>query len=327
MQKLKRCAIVAAVAILFLAGVATAGAAGTQYPTRPITLVVPFPPGGSNDLMARIISKKLSQSLGQAVVIENRGGAAGNLGASDVARAVPNGYTILIVSSTFASNAALQKHIPYDAVKSFTPIGMLAKSPLVVTVNQQFPATTPQQMIDQIRRHPGVYNYGSGGVGSLSQVSMELLKVAGGDLKVTAVPYKGTGPALNDMMGNQIQIFIASAPILLPMVRGGKLKGIGITSLTASPVAPDLPVMATALPGYQYETWWGLLAPAGTPAPVVATLNKALNQLLVDPEIRKRFLDAGAEPTPGTPAQFAGRLAQDLQRVRELAKREHISAG
>ncbi len=296
------------------------------YPSRPITLVVPFPPGGSNDMMARIISKGLGEALRQPIVVDNRGGAGGNLGASAVARAAPDGYTLAIVSSTFASNAAIQPKIPYDAVKSFAPVGMLARSPLVVAVNLQFAAHNPRELLDVIRKNPGKYNYASGGSGSLSHFSTELLKVQAGGLEITHVPYKGTGPVLTDLIGNQTQVFIASAPILLPMVRSGKIRGVGITSLEPSAIAPDLLPVATAVPGYHYETWWGILAPAGTPAPVVEKLNTALNSTLRSAEVRASFLKEGAEPAPGTPAQFGSVIAQDLESLRTLARQQNIVA-
>lgn len=301
-------------------------AAQDNYPSRPITLVVPFPPGGSNDLMARIISKDLGESLGASIIIDNRGGAGGDLGAAYAARKAPDGYTLLIVSSTFASNAAIQPHLPFDAIKSFTPIGVLADSPLVVAVSNAFPAKTPRQLIDAIRAHPGKYNYGSSGVGSLNQFSAELLKVKGGDLKITHVPYSGTGPAMTDLIANRVQMFIASAPILLPMVRSGQIRGIGITSLQPSEVAPGLPTIASVLPGYQYETWWGILAPANTPAPIVQKVNAALNHLLADPEIRRKLMGQGAEPAPGTPEKFGSLIRDDIDLLRQLAAQQHIVA-
>ncbi|OZI32465.1 hypothetical protein CAL29_24345 [Bordetella genomosp. 10] len=294
------------------------------WPDKPVTLVVPFPPGGSNDIVARIISRDLAKALGQPIIIDNRGGAGGDLGAAYVARQKPDGYTLLITSSTFASNAAIRHNLPFDPIKSFAPIGSLAHSPLIVAVNNEFPASSPQELIARIREHPGKYNYASSGIGSLNQFSAELLKVRGGDLQIAHVPYKGVGSLVSDLIGDRVQVYIASAPVVLPMVNDGKIKGIGITSLAPSPVAPGLPTIASALPGYEYETWWGVLAPAGTPAPIVERVNAALNEVVADPEIKTQLLKQGAEPMGGTPARFAALIASEIKRLRELAAQQHI---
>ena len=306
-----------------LAGTAFAQAA---YPTKAITIVVPYPAGGSNDTFARQVAKELGDALKQPVIIDNRPGASGNTGTGQVAKAAPDGYTLVAVSSSMTTNAAVQSKLPFDPVKGLAPVAMFAKGPFIVAVNNEFPAKTPAELIDAIKAKPGQYNYASSGSGSVNQFGTELLKAKVGDLQIAHIPYKGMGPAVTDLVGNQTQLLISSGPSLLPMVRAGKLRAVGITSLKPSPIAPDLTPMATAVPGYEFELWWGLLAPAGTPADVVAKLNGAVNQILARPEITANFLREGAIATPLTPAQFGTVIAEDVERWKKLAKQQNITA-
>lgn len=303
-----------------------APAAAQAYPQGPITLVAPFPPGGSNDLFARHMSKDLGDALGQPIVIENRPGAGGTMGAALVSRAQPDGHTLMLVSSTFVTNAVTQASTPFDIFKDFTPVALLAKAPLIVTVNNDFPVRNPSELVALIRKNPGRYNYASAGPGSLNQFSMELLKSQAGGLDITHVPYRGGGPAVNDMIGNRTQVYITSAPAALPTVRTGKIKAIGVTSLAPSPIAPDLPTVASAVPGYEYQSWWAILGPAGTPAPVVEKLNAAINAVMTTPQIRESFLREGAQATPGTPAELAQLLSSEFARFKKLAQDQHIVA-
>jgi len=306
-----------------LAGTAFAQAA---YPTKAITIVVPYPAGGSNDTFARQVAKELGDALKQPVIIDNRPGASGNTGTGQVAKAAPDGYTLVAVSSSMTTNAAVQSKLPFDPVKGLAPVAMFAKGPFIVAVNNEFPAKTPAELIGAIKAKPGQYNYASSGSGSVNQFGTELLKAKVGDLQIAHIPYKGMGPAVTDLVGNQTQLLISSGPSLLPMVRAGKLRAVGITSLKPSPIAPDLTPMATAVPGYEFELWWGLLAPAGTPADVVAKLNGAVNQILARPEITANFLREGAIATPLTPAQFGTVIAEDVERWKKLAKQQNITA-
>jgi len=306
-----------------LAGTAFAQAA---YPTKAITIVVPYPAGGSNDTFARQVAKELGDALKQPVIIDNRPGASGNTGTGQVAKAAPDGYTLVAVSSSMTTNAAVQSKLPFDPVKGLAPVAMFAKGPFIVAVNNEFPAKTPAELIGAIKAKPGQYNYASSGSGSVNQFGTELLKAKVGDLQIAHIPYKGMGPAVTDLVGNQTQLLISSGPSLLPMVRAGKLRAVGITSLKPSPIAPDLTPMATAVPGYEFELWWGLLAPAGTPADVVAKLNGAVNQILARPEISANFLREGAIATPLTPAQFGTVIAEDVERWKKLAKQQNITA-
>jgi tripartite-type tricarboxylate transporter receptor subunit TctC len=296
------------------------------YPSKAITIVVPYPAGGSNDTFARQIAKELGDSLKQPVVIDNRPGASGNTGTAQVARAAPDGYTLVAVSSSMTTNAAVQSKMPFDPVKGLAPVAMFAKGPFIVAVNNDFPAKTPAELIAAIKAKPGQYNYASSGAGSVNQFGTELLKARVGDLQITHIPYKGMGPAVTDLVGNQTQLLISSGPSLLPMVRSGKLRAVGITSLAPSPIAPELPPMATAVPGYEFELWWGLLAPAGTPPEVVAKLNAAVNQALARPAVAANFLREGAIATPLSPAQFGKVIADDIERWSRLAKQQNITA-
>ncbi len=323
---LLRTALVLSCAFALAATLASAGAfAQTAYPTRPISLVVPYPPGGSNDVFARRLVKGLGEVLGQTVVIENKPGAAGNIGTAFVAKAAPDGYTLAAISSSMTSNAAVQANLPFDPVKSFAPVAQIAKGPFIVAVNQEFPARTPAEFLAVIKRHPGKFNYASSGTGSSNQFATEAFKLLTGTF-IVHVPYRGMGPAVTDLAGNQIQMLFASGPSLLPQIRSGKLRAIGITSLAKSPVAPELTPMSTVAPGYQFELWWGVLAPSGTPVEIVARLNAAINQVTGSPEMKQFFLNEGAEATPMTPAAFAAVIADDVPRWRMLARQQSITA-
>ena len=301
-------------------------AADAPYPSKPITMVVPYPPGGSNDVFARQVAKELGELLKQPVIVDNRPGASGNTGTAYAAKAAPDGYTVVAVSSSMTTNAAVQTKLPFDPVKSFAPVAMFAKGPFVVAVNNDFPAKTPAELVREVKAHPGQYNYATSGTGSVNHFATELLRSMVPGFDITHVPYKGQGPAVTDVIGNQVQMMISSGPSILPMVRGGKLRAIGITSLTPSPVAPELTPMATAVPGYEFDLWWGLLAPAGTPAAIVNQLNQAVNQVLAKPEIKASFLREGAIANPVTPAQFASTIERDVKRWQALAKERNIVA-
>ncbi|MBY4730397.1 tripartite tricarboxylate transporter substrate binding protein [Cupriavidus pauculus] len=312
--------------IAALGGLAAASGAMAEsaYPSKPITVIVPYPPGGSNDLFARIVAKEIGEELKQPVIIDNRPGASGNTGTGMVAKAAPDGYTLVAVSSSLTTNAAVQGKLPYDAVKSFAPVAMVAQGPFIVAVSNDFPAKSPQELIDTIRANPGKFNYASSGPGSVNQFGTELLKAKAGKLNITHVPYRGMGPAVTDLIGNQTQLLISSGPSLLPMVRAGKVRAVGITSLKPSPVAPELTPMASAVPGYEFELWWGFLAPAGTPPAIVARLNAAVNHALEKPAVKAAILKEGAEAKPVTPQQFAETIADDVARWKVLAKQQNI---
>lgn len=317
---------VAVAAMAVLASSTWLAHAQAPYPSKPITMVVPYPPGGSNDVFARQVAKELGDLLKQSVIVDNRPGASGNTGTGAVSKATPDGYTLVAVSSSMTTNAAVQTKLPFDAVKGFAPVAMFAKGPFVVAVNNDFDAKTPADLVRVVKANPGKFNYASSGTGSVNHFATELMRSMVPGFDITHIPYKGQGPAVTDVIGNQVQLLISSGPSILPMVRNGRLRAIGITSLAPSPIAPDLIPMATAIPGYEFDLWWGLLAPAGTPAEIVNKLNQAVNQVLTKPEIKANFLREGAMVNPITPAQFADVITRDVDRWKTLAKQRGIVA-
>ena len=322
---LLRRSLLCSAAALAVAGFAPLAQA-QQYPTKPITMVVPYPPGGSNDSFARQIAQELGDVLKQSVIVENRPGASGNTGTGQVAKAQADGYTLVAVSSSMTTNSAVQTKMPFDPVKSFAPVAMFARGPFIVAVNNDFAARTPAELISAVKANPGKFNYASSGTGSVNHFATELLRSMAPGFDITHVPYKGQGPAVTDVIGNQVQLMISSGPSILPMVRNGKLRAIGITSLQPSPVAPDLTPMAAAVPGYEFDLWWGLLAPAGTPAPIVNQLNQAVNQILASPQIKANFLREGALTSSISPQQFGEVIRNDVERWKKLAKDRNIVA-
>ena len=314
--------LAAASAALFHGPVALAQ---DKYPSKPITIVVPYPAGGSNDVFARMMGKALGDALKATVIIDNRPGASGNSGTGQVAKAAPDGYTLIAVSSSMTTNAAIQARLPFDPIKSFAPVAMFAKGPFIVAVNNDVPVKTPAELLATIKKQPGKLNYASSGIGSSNQFATEMLKAATGTF-VVHVPYRGMGPAVTGLIGGETQVLIASGPSLLQQVRGGRVRAVGITSLTPSPIAPDLTPMATAVPGYEFELWWGLLAPAGTPPAIVNQLNAEVNKALASAEIVAAFLKEGAVAAPLTPAQFAAVIAADIPRWQKIAKQQNIVA-
>lgn len=313
-------------AIAAAACLATGAFAQDAYPSKPITIVVPYPPGGSNDVFARSIARELGEVLKQPVIVDNRAGASGTTGTLAVVRAPADGYTLVAVSSSMTTNAAIQSKMPFDPVKNLAAVAMFADGPFIVAVNNEFPAKTPKDLVAAIRAKPGVYNYASSGTGSVNQFGTELLKAQAGNLFITHIPYRGMGPAVTDLIGGQTQVLMASGPSLLPMVRAGKVRAVGITSLKPSAIAPDLTPFSTAVPNYEFALWWGLLAPAGTPAPIVEKLNAAVNQVLGKQAIKDQFLREGAEARPMTAAQFSAVVARDIDRWKKLAKQQNIVA-
>ncbi len=294
-----------------------------SYPSKPITIVVPYAPGGSNDNFARVLGKGLSVALKQPVIIDNKPGASGNTGTAYVAKSAPDGYTLVAVSSSLVTNAAIQTRLPFEAARDLAPIAMLAKGPFIVAVNNQFPARTPAELINALKAAPGKYAYASSGIASTNQFATEQLKALSGTF-LLHVPYRGISPAVTDLIGNQVQVLISSGPSIMPFVRSGRLRGIAVTSAQPSPIAPDLPAMASAVPGYNFEAWWGLLAPAGTPPEIVNRLNTEVNKVLATPEFKDFLLSEGALPAPMTPAQFAATIAADIPRWKKLAQLQNI---
>ena len=293
--------------------------AGAQYPDRPIRLIVGFPPGGAADILGRIAAQRLSESLGQQVVVDNRGGAGGLIATETAARANPDGYTLLFTSIPHVINPHLYRKVSYDAIKDFTPIVQFVAVPLMMASNTAFPAKTVKEVIAAAKAQPGRINYGSGGSGSSSHLAMELFKsMAGADLN--HIPYKGTGPLITDLIGGQISVTIASAVPLSPQVKAGKLRGLAVTSPKRSPSFPDLPAIAEAVPGYEVVNWFGILAPAGTPPAIVARINQDFNAALASPKLREQLAAQGADATGGTSAEFAKIIRADFAKWAKVVK-------
>ncbi|MBT2302167.1 tripartite tricarboxylate transporter substrate binding protein [Variovorax paradoxus] len=302
------------------------GSASAQeaWPSRPITIVVPYPAGGSNDVFARAVGRRLSEALGQPVVIDNKPGAGGTLGTGTVAKAPADGYTLAAVSSSFVTNAAVQPRLPFDPVKSFAPVAMMAQGPFVVAVRADLPAKTPAELVALAKQRPGKLNYASSGPGSTNQFATELLKGSAG-IFITHIPYRGMAPATTDLMGGNVDVLIASGPSLQPALRSGKARAIGITSAKPSATAPELVPMAQAVPGYSFSIWWGLLAPAGTPPAVVQRLNAEVNKIVEGPEMKSFLQREGAEPAGLTAAQFAAQIQREIPYWQKVAKDAGIS--
>ncbi len=296
-----------------------------KYPNKSITLVVPYPVGGSNDVFARQIAKTLGEALKVAVVVDNRPGASGTTGTMQVSKSAPDGYTLLAVSSSMTTNAAIQAKSNFDPTVDLTPVAMLARGPFIVAVNDSLPAKNPAELIALLKANPGKFNYASSGAGSTNQFATELMKVMSGTY-VVHIPYRGMPPAVTDLIGGQTQLLLASGPSLFPQVRNGRIRAIGITSLKTNVIAPDLIPMSTAIPGYEFELWWGIFAPPGTPNEIVITLNQEINKILNQPETKTSFVREGAEAYPLTPAQFSSRMNSDITRWKKIAKQQSITA-
>jgi tripartite-type tricarboxylate transporter receptor subunit TctC len=314
-----------AAALLAVLVLATAPAyAQPKFPAKPVTIVVPYPPGGSNDTFAREVGKKLGDVWKVPVIIDNRPGAGGSIGMAVVAKAAPDGYTLCLLSSSFTTNAAIQTNLPFDSVTSFTPVGMVAKGPMLLTVSLKAPFKTTLELFDYARRNPGKLNYGSSGQGSTNHFATELLMDAA-QIKMTHVPYKGMAPAVTDIIGGHVDVLIASAPSIYQHVKAGKVRGIGVTSKGPSAVVPDLPPIASmGVPNYSFELWWGVLAPAKTPPEIVDAINAEMNRILATPEMREVFLREGAEPAPMPAAQFARTIRDEIAGWKKVAKAANI---
>ncbi len=294
-----------------------------RYPSRPVTIVVPYAPGGSNDNFARFMAKGLSLSLKQPVVVDNKPGASGNIGTAFVAKAAPDGYTLLVVSSSLVTNAAIQPKLSFNAVTDLAPVAMMAKGPFIVAVNNDFPARSANELVAELKAHPGKYAYASSGVASTNQFATEQFKAMSGT-EILHAPYRGIGPAVTDLIGGQVQLLISSGPSIMPFVRSGRIRALAVTSAESSPIAPDLPPLSSVVPGYDFEAWWGLLAPAGTPSEIVERLNAEANKVIATPEFREFLLKEGALPHAATPAQFAATIASDIPRWQRLARQQNI---
>ena len=290
------------------------------YPTKPIKLVVPYPPGGPTDIVARLVAQKLSEQMGQPVVIDNRPGAGGNPGAEMVARSAPDGYTLVVATTAHAINPSLFKNLGYSLSKDFAPLSQLTSGPLVIVANPGLPANNVAELIALAKAKPGELNFASSGNGQSTHLSAELFAAMAG-VKMNHIPYKGSAPALTDTMGGQTQLMFDTMLSAMPHVKGGKLKALAVTSSARSPVAPDVPTVAeSGLPGYEAIAWNGLLAPAGTPPEVVARLSAELKKALASPDVKDKFEAQGFAATWNTPADFGRFMAAEVEKWGKVVK-------
>ncbi len=281
------------------------------YPTKPIKLIIPFPAGGATDIVGRVVAQQLGVELGQTVVVDNRAGAAGVIGSESVARSAPDGYTILLsTSSTHTIGPILNPKIPYSPTKDFTPIMYLAASPQVVVVPLSSPATTIPELIDYIKKNPGKLNFGSAGTGGIPHLSTERFLAMTGT-KMTHVPYKGTALAMPDLMAGRLDLMFDSISVSLPHIRDGKVRALAVTSPTPSSVAPNIPTLSQFVPGYESLTWFGVFGPAGLPPAIQATLNQALNKAIQNPALLAQFAKLGFDAAGGTPQEFAKKMTEE----------------
>jgi tripartite-type tricarboxylate transporter receptor subunit TctC len=284
---------------------------GQTYPARPVKMVVPFSPGGPNDIIARLIGNKLGEALGQQMVIDNRPGGGGNIGTDAVAKAPPDGYTLLSAGpGSLIMNPVLMK-VPYDTARDFAPVSLMAHAPNVLVVHPSVPAKTVKELLALARAQPGRLNYASSGPGSSAHVAVALF-ASMAHIDITHVPYRGTGPAVNDLVAGQVQLAIVGIPPVLPHVKNGRLRALGVTGKTRSPELPDVPTVDEAgVPGYVVNLWYGLLVPTGTPQAIVTRLASEVTRIVRAPEMREKLAAAGAEPGGGTPEDYAAVIRAD----------------
>ena len=316
---MKRWILVCTAALIALGTAHAQLPAGSDYPNRPVRFFVTYPPGGGNDLIARMIGQKLSERLGQPFLVENRSGAGGTIGTGAAAAAAPDGYTIVLVSTPFAMSPALYANLTWDPVKSLAPIALVGSSPNMLVVHPSVPAKSVAELLQLARAKPGQLNIGSLGSGTTQYLAGEVLKMMG-KVDIVQIPYKGSAPAMQDLIAGQVQMMFNAMPSTLPHVKSGRLRALAITARERSPLAPDLPTVAETLPGYEITTWFGILAPAGTPAPILNKLNHEIVAILQLPEIRTRLADMGVDVRGGTPEAFAAHIRAELVKWADIIK-------
>jgi len=309
-----------------LLALAAFGASAQGWPSRPVHVVVPYPAGGPNDIIVRMVGKRLGETLGEPIVVENRPGAGGNIGTYSVAKSAPDGYTLVSVGPGALIINPLLGKVPYDTMRDFAPVTIMAVAPNALVAHPSFPAKSVKDLIALAKRKPGAINYASGGTGSTPHLAAALFAVMAG-VQLTHVPYKGTGPATADLVGGQVQIAFLGIPTVLPHIRSGKLRALAVTGARRSPELPDVPTVAEAgVPGYELSPWYGLLAPAGTPSAVVARLAAEATKIVREPAMREQLVAQGAEPAGGTPEEFARTLRSDAALWKKVVKDAGIRA-
>ena len=304
-----------------LGALSLSAAAFAQYPNKPIKIIVPFLAGGTTDIMARAVAADLQKAFGQAVVVENRAGAGGNIGADAVAKSAPDGYTFLMGTvGTHAINMALYTKMPYDAVKDFAPVSLVAAVPNILVATPSFPVNSVKELIDLAKKEDGKLTFASSGSGTSIHLSGELFKQLAG-VQMTHVPYKGSSAALPDVMSGQVNVMFDNAPSVMPHIKGGKLKAIAVTSSKRAPALPNVPTIAeSGLPGFEASSWFGLLAPAGTPKDIVDKVSTQIQKMLQTPEMKERLSSQGADGVGNTPEQFAAHIKTEIDKWAKVVK-------
>ena len=314
----RRAYIFNAAATLAAVGLPLSGLAQAAYPNKPIRMIVPFPAGGATDILARALSQKLGEKIGQTVVVENRPGAGGTIGADAASKSAADGYTLLLAtSSTHSIGPAINPKIPYNAEADFTPIAYVASSPNVVVVPNTLPVKTMREFIDYARKNPGRLNYASSGNGTIVHLTTEYFK-AQSDTFILHIPYRGTALAIPDLVSGKVGVMFDSFVTGMPHVRDGKLRALAITSARRSALAPDMPTVAEVLPGFESVTWFGLYGPRGLPQDLTAKISQAVNAALADADVKERFARLGAEPAGGTPQAFAAMVKADNSKWKKI---------
>jgi tripartite-type tricarboxylate transporter receptor subunit TctC len=304
--------------------VTTAPALGQPYPTKPIRIVAPSTPGDAPDVIARLVADKLSVALGQQVVVDNKPGAGGVVGSESVAKASADGYTLIMGNAgSHGINAAVYSKLPYDIQRDFAPVSQVAIAPNVMVINPSVPANSVAEFIAYAKGQPGRLAYASGGNGSSAHMSMELFKSMAG-IDVQHIPYKGSSPALTDLIGGQVAVFIGNMPPTVPHIKAGKLRALAVTTRSRSALMPELPTIADTLPGYETVAWFGVLAPAGTPPDIVNRLSVEIGKIARSPEMREKLVAMGAEPVGGTPEEFRAVIDRDIAKWKPLAQKVGI---
>jgi tripartite-type tricarboxylate transporter receptor subunit TctC len=298
----------------------TVAVAQTPYPAKTIRMIVPFPPGGGNDIVGRLLAQGLAEGLGHQVIVDNRGGAGGTIGTDVTAKAPPDGYTMLINNISLAVNATLYPRLPYDTVRDLAPVTLVGRQPNVLVVHPSVPVKSVRDFLALAKARPGQLTYGSGGVGTAGHLATELLKMMTG-IEMVHVPYKGLGPALIDLMGGHVQVAISTLASALPQLKARKMRALAVTTAKRSSFFPEVPTMSEGgVAGYEFSTWYGLLVPAATPRPVVDRLNQAAAKALASAALKESFAAQGLEAAPGTPEEFGAYLRSEVAKWGKVVK-------
>jgi tripartite-type tricarboxylate transporter receptor subunit TctC len=319
-MRLTRLAALALAALLACAGTAIAA----DYPTRPVKVIVSYPPGGTTDVLARIIAGWLSEKMGQQFIIENKPGGGNNIGTAFALGQAPDGYTLFLTNPANGINHTLYKDLPFSILTDLAPVAGLITSPNVMEVTNAFPAKTVKEFIDYCKANPGKINMASSGSGTSVHMSGELFMMMTG-CKMTHIPYKGAGPALTDLISGQVHVLFDNLPSSAGHIKGGRIRAVAVTTVTREPSMPDVPTVAETVPGYEAVAWFGIGAPKGTPKDVIAKLNAEINRALADPKMRERLAELGGKPMPGTPEDFGKRIASEVEKWSKVVKASGVT--